>query len=121
MLKAENDVKIEECNVQLSHINPKVEILNKKIADDEESILSNKEEISDLESEFELYYNSKDHTDDVERQIEGIKQKRDELIKENKKLIDSVKEELKQQRAHQKSRISELEIKKQELQNKNVM
>uniref|UniRef100_A0A6P8IUH9 Uncharacterized protein LOC116304933 n=1 Tax=Actinia tenebrosa TaxID=6105 RepID=A0A6P8IUH9_ACTTE len=132
--------KESENDQELQHVYAKVEVINHKqdeINDEKEANsdrLSNlgdfieehydrlvnndlsEEEMDNASSIFELHYNSHDHKDGTITQIEALQQRRDEIRKENNKLIDT-NEQLKQEEAQHEDRIRELVNERQEIQN----
>ena len=105
--KAENDEK-------LTTLYPEVVDVNKRIDDNNRRRGSISSQISEAESEFEMYHNSQRQTDETVQQIETIRGKKYELIAENNKLIDE-NEALTKRRDALESQIHELEDNGQEL------
>jgi len=103
-----------ECDKKLSPLYPEVDVVNREIDDNNRRRSSIRSQISEAESEYEMYHNSQRQTDESVRQVETIRDKKYELIAENNKLIDDT-EALVKRRDALTAQIHELEDNRQEL------
>ncbi|KXJ05935.1 hypothetical protein AC249_AIPGENE15532 [Exaiptasia diaphana] len=102
----EGDKEIAATGEQLRHIEPQVEVINRQIEEDEQSIASNKSLLENLERQA----NDAPDGDEQER----IKREHNRLIQENNELVES-RDAQQAHKSRLQAQIRELQAKKEEL------